>query len=149
MMHQADDPNIRRYPHELEARLRHLPAEQSEEILQGIKDHISDALSRGNAMGTRWKLWEKIVGTLILPGGIAGALLIATVPVRFSGSTSSSGTGIPSSTVADSGADVLGTALPIMAMVVTLALPLIVGIYLLIAGLRREQTSMRAAQLTA
>jgi len=212
MMHQADDPNIRKYLHELDARLRHLPAEQSEEILQGITDHISDALSRGSSsvadvpgslgtpeevargaaaervptatppwrestpwvvlttlllvfggfiagfgwflglaglwMGTRWKLWEKIVGTVVLPGGLAGAVTILVVPVSYTSLTSESVTLTPDSSMA-SGAEVLGPVLSIIATIATLALPLIVGIYLLIVGLRREQTTMRAAQLTA
>jgi len=209
MMNNADDPNISKYLHELAARLGHLPAEQSEEILQGIKDHISDALARGNGsvadvlgslgspeevargvagdrvpaaspswrtstlwvvlstmflvfggfivgfgwffglaglwMGTRWKLWEKIVGTVALPGGIAGALVVVTVPVSYEVVTSDSGAMPP--TVF--GIESLGTTLPIIATVATLALPLVVGVYLLTVGLRREQSTMRAAQLTA
>lgn len=198
MNHSIKEPDVRSYLADLEVRLAHLPGEQSEEILFGVREHIAEAMDRGGQstaeilaglgspddiaagvaapdvpaqqgkaqtpvrtpllesslwvalttillafggflyivgwfvglaglwMGTRWKIWEKIMGTVLFPGGVLGSIYIATLPVR---STLTSGT-VPTDPVLD-------TFLPAAATIAFMCLPLLVNVYLLVVGLRR------------
>lgn len=220
MNHDLAAPEIRNYLAAIQARLAQLPAEQSEEILFGVREHIAEALERGGQstaeilaglgspddiaaglagsdmdgsgahdfatpfpsaqfppgapqkqlpaqrhqsstlwvvatcillpfgaflagigwlfgvaglwMGTRWKTWEKIMGTVLIPGGVPGALLLAILPVRQTLSF-----GSPGDEVIISDYNPLGISLPELAIAVVLALPIIVALYLLIVGLVR------------
>lgn len=208
MKNNIDSPEVRSYLAALEARLAHLPADQSEEILFGIREHIAEALERGGPsapevlsslgspddvlaglagpftevapparlkalqqpairpsyqsstlwvvataillpfgiflagvgylfglaglwMGTRWKLWEKIAGTLLFPGGVLGALYISFLPIWHP---------LPAIQTTAAEASIQDPLLPGMSLaatVVTVCIPIIVAIYLLVAGLRR------------
>ncbi len=212
MKHDIDNPEVRSYLAAVEARLAHLPADQSEEILFGVREHIAEALARGGQsaaevlaslgspddvltgysadtpqpvahqtasqpaarssfqsstlwvvataillpfgifaagvgylfglaglwMGTRWKVWEKIVGTLLFPGGVLGAIFVARVAVWIP-------TPATDSTAAE--VSIPDPMLPGMGAGATVALiciPILVAVYLLVVGLRRGH----AAQLT-
>lgn len=220
MKNTIGDAEVRNYLASLEARLAQLPADQLEEILFGVQEHIAEALERGGQstaeilaglgspddiaaglggsdpegsgpyvsatplagsqfppsalqlphpaqrhqsstlwavvtcilipfggflagigwlfgvaglwMGTRWKTWEKIMGTVLIPGGVPGALLLAILPVRQTLSF-----GSPGDEVIISDYNPLGFSLPELAIAVVLALPIIVALYLLIVGLVR------------
>ncbi|MHA7175711.1 HAAS signaling domain-containing protein [Arthrobacter sp. Sr24] len=47
MKRTVEAPEVRNYLAALEARLAHLPADQSDEILFGVREHITEALARG------------------------------------------------------------------------------------------------------
>ncbi|WP_207346441.1 hypothetical protein [Arthrobacter sp. E3] len=142
MMNRRDDEEVQQYLSALEARLSQLPTDQSEEILFGVREHITEAVSRGDRpvpevlaslgspddvlaemaglvagrhneggrapttprwrstspwvpltvvllafggfllgvgwfagvtclwMGARWKTWEKVLGSVLFPGGV-------------------------------------------------------------------------------
>ncbi|PYI38272.1 hypothetical protein CVS30_11090 [Arthrobacter psychrolactophilus] len=202
MNHDTDIPEVRHYLAALETRLAQLPPEQSEEIVFGVREHISDALSRddrslaeilaalgtpddvasgladtappppltsypqpaaalrrqsstlwvvataillpfgaflagvgwlfgvaGLWMGTRWRTWEKILGTLVLPFGVVGARYLAFLPLWG-----------PLGTDAQTSNPLEGAVFPGLSLGGTVALacvPLAVASYLLIVGLRR------------
>lgn len=198
MKNDIDEAEVRSYLSALEARLEHLPGEQSEEILFGVREHIAEARARGNRqvadvlaalgtpddvlaglaapdavaptvhptappryqsstlwvvascillpfgaflagigwlfgvaglwMGTRWKTWEKIMGTVMLPGGVVGSIYVMVLPVRQTVSR-----GIPTPGASDPVVDMF----PIVAAVAVICLPILVAIYLLVVGLRR------------
>lgn len=201
MKHDFDNPEVRSYLHAVETRLAQLPAEQSEEILFGIREHISEAQARGGQstaevlislgspddvvaglaipgmpvprvappaprpayqssalwvvataillpfgvllagvgwlfgvaglwMGTRWKVWEKIMGTVIFPGGVLGSFYLLVTPV-WSSVESSSGP------VSPGAVEPVVPMLPVISAMVVLCLPIAVATYLLVAGLRR------------
>lgn len=208
MNHATETPEVRSYLAALEERLTQLPDEQSEEILFGVREHISDAMSRGDRsvpeilaalgtpddvasglaetasplsptsymqagpstpqrqssnlwvvataillpfgiflagigwlfgvaglwMGTRWKTWEKVVGTVLLPGGVLGAQVLAFWPIWGPFGTN----------IQQSGANALeGAMFPGLSFGGTMALmclPVAVAGYLLIVGLRRGPT---------
>lgn len=202
MKHITEQSEVHNYLAALEARLANVPAEQSEEILFGVREHITEALARGEQSvtevltslgspddvlaevvatgpavpapapapapsyrdsalwviltvvllpfggfligigwllgvaglwaGTRWKLWEKIVGTALFPGGLAGVFYFLSRGVW----ESSSG---PVEAASDFGP--AEPIIPIMSLVatsLTLALPLPVAVYLLLMGLIRR-----------
>ena len=203
MMNRLDGQEVQKYLSALEARLSHLPADQSKEILFGVREHISEDLSRGNRpvsevlaslgnpddvladmagpdssrssgegraptaprwrstspwvaltvvllafggflagigwfagvtclwMGTRWKTWEKIIGTILLPGGFVGALWIVAMPV------SSTVTRVPDVHASTSPANPVLDMMPLAAAIAFISVPLLVGVYLLVVGLRR------------
>ena len=221
MKRTIGDAAVRSYLSALEARLGQLPADQSEEILFGVQEHIAEAQERGGQstaeilaglgspddiaaglagtgmdtsgphdftkllpgaqfppgapqnqpsaqrfqsstlwvvatvillpfgaflagigwlfgvaglwMGTRWKLWEKILGTVLIPGGVPGALFLAILPVRQTLSF-----GSPGDEVIISDYNPLGFSLPELTFVVIFALPILVALYLLIVGLIRR-----------
>ncbi len=208
MKHEIDDPQVRHYLAALKARLYQLPADQFEEIVFGVREHIADALERGGQsvddilaglgspddiatglatpdapgpgqrqpipfaqqptqrpqssilwlvgtcillpfggfvvgigwllgvaglwMGMRWQLWEKVMGTILIPGGVPAALLLAGLPVRQT--LASSG---PEGEVIISDYNPLGFSLPEVSFVIILALPILAALYLLIVGLVR------------
>lgn len=208
MTHDIEEVQIRGYLAALEARLAHLPADQSEEILFSVREHIAQAMERGGQstgevlaclgspdeiaggmaeapvrgpvqqlpppapaqryqsstlwvvascillpfggylagigwlfgvaglwMGTRWKTWEKIVGTVLLPLGVLGAQILAFLPIW--------GPLIITSTQDSSGNALQGPLIPGLSLGGTIALtclPAAVAIYLLIIGLRRGPT---------
>lgn len=83
-------------------------------------------------MGTRWKVWEKIVGTLLFPGGLAGVSFFLSRGVWESSSTP---------VEANAGSDPVNPLMPdasLIATLVILAIPLLVAVYLLIVGLMRH-----------
>lgn len=205
MKHSIDDKRLSDYLAQLQSRLTLEFADQTEEILYGVREHMADALDRGLAapeiiaglgspediaagmaaqstgaprpatppavgktegyrdstvwhvltcillpfggfiagfgwlfgvaglwMGTRWKIWEKIMGTVILPGGVSGAFLLANLPV--------------SQTLSDENGVVedhnpLGFTVPEAWFWVALALPLAVAVYLLVVALRRGSSA--------
>lgn len=210
MKRDIDDPQVRSYLSALETRLAQLPAEQSEEILFGVREHIDQAMERGGQsmaeilaglgspddiaadvagmsttpnravapttiskapaplhpryqsstlwvvgtcillpfggflagigwllgvaglwMGTRWKLWEKIMGTVIVPGGLPVALMLAILPIRITGQSVSTGAGTTEEV------NPLLPTLPDFAFVLVLVLPVLVALYLMIVGLIR------------
>lgn len=195
MKHGFNNPEVHSYLHAVETRLAHLPADQSEEILFGMREHITEALARGGQsaqevlrslgspddvvaglaipgvavprmtqatprpayqsstlwvvavtillpfgvllagigwlfgvaglwMGTRWKVWEKIMGTVIFPGGFLGGMIIARLPLW--------GAPSPGPTV-----EPIIPGLPLAATAAMTCLPIAVAVYLLVAGLRR------------
>ncbi|WP_283461024.1 hypothetical protein [Arthrobacter sp. H35-D1] len=208
MMNRLDGQEVQKYLSALEARLSHLPADQSEEILFGVQEHISEDLSRGNRpvsevlaslgnpddvladmagpdssrssgdgraptaprwrstspwvaltavllviggflagigwfagvaclwMGTRWKTWEKILGTCLFPGGVLGALYFARLipwsvdPIL---GTTSSGPAEP-----------VIPGLPLVATILIMCIPLIMAGYLMVAGLLRRPRPAKA-----
>lgn len=79
-------------------------------------------------MGTRWKTWEKIMGTVLLPGGIAGSVVLAAMPFWFGASGQSS---------TQDGTNPLIPGLPIGGVLALVCLPILVAVYLLVVGLRR------------
>ena len=205
MKHATDSPEVGNYLAALEARLIHLPADQSEEILFGVREHIAEAMARGSQstaeviaslgspddvltgyladtpppvlqqpiapptapqnyqsstlwvvatvillpfgvflagigylfglaglwMGKRWKLWEKIMGTLLFPGGMLGAFYATFMPFWVA----------PVSVRGDTAeATISNPVLPGMGLIAGVAmmcLPIIVAVYLLVVGLRR------------
>lgn len=203
MTHDIEEGQVRSYLAALEARLAHLPADQSEEILFGVREHIGQAMERGGQstgevlaglgspdeiaggvaaaeapvrgpvqqlpppappqryqsstlwvvascillpfggflagigwlfgvaglwMGTRWKLWEKILGTVLLPGGVLGSFYVLATPVRQT---------VTRGDPAPGGSDPVIDMLPIVASVLVFGLPILVAVYLLVVGLRR------------
>lgn len=214
MKHDIDNPAIRSYLSAVEARLVQLPADQSEEILFGIREHIADALERGGQtpeevlaslgspddvlggmatqppalhpmsapqyppawqqplpqpaarppyqsstlwvvatvillpfgiflagvgylfglaglwMGTRWKVWEKIMGTVLFPGGMLGALYATFLPLWNSPVAGSSDS---AEAVAQ---NPLLPGMGLAASSAMLCVPIIVAVYLLVVGLR-------------
>lgn len=199
-------PEVRNYLAALEVRLAHLPADQSEEILFGVREHITEALARGSQstaeviaslgspddvlagyiadtpapapnqsvaqpaarqsyqsstlwvvataiflpfgiflagvgylfelaglwMGTRWKLWEKIMGTLLFPGGMLGAFYATFMPFWVSSVSVREDT---------AEATMSNPLLPGMDFVAGLAMtciPILVAVYLLVVGLIRR-----------
>ena len=225
MMHGIDEPEVRSYLAALQARLAYLPADQSDEILFGVREHIAEAMERGGQsaagilaglgspddiaaglsaadapvpgparqlppalpqaapaqqppqaapaqqppqaapaqrrqdstlwvaatcillpfgvflagigwffgvaglwMGTRWKRWEKIMGTVLLPGGVLGAGYLAVLPWRMLAGPAQD---------AASGSNPILPGLPLGGTLVLASLPILVAIYLLVAGLRR------------
>lgn len=202
MKNDIDEAEVRSYLSALEARLEHLPGEQSEEILFGVQEHIAEARARGDRqvadvlaalgtpddvlaglaapdavvprkvhptappryqsstlwvvtscillpfgaflagigwlfgvaglwMGTRWKTWEKIMGTLVFPGGVVGGLYLSILPVRTMASTVSNGSGDNALEAA------MFPGLSAGATLVALCIPVAVAVYLLVIGLRR------------
>lgn len=91
-------------------------------------------------MGTRWKTWEKIVGTVVLPGGLFGSMFLLSTGVwQSSGSTSSVSVSPMdgSTTPMDAGTNPLIPAFPTVAAIIVILLPIAVAVYLLVVGLRR------------
>lgn len=214
MNHQIDIPEIESYLSALEARLANLPADQSEEIMFGVREHIAEALERGNQsaaqvlaslgspddilaglqepgiqhplldqqykqpmhqpttkqaerpgyqsstlwvvataillpfgiflagvgylfglaglwMGTRWRVWEKIMGTVLLPGGFLGAMYISFLPIWNRGPAAGT-TGAEVSL-----GDVMFPGMSFGASIATACVPILVAVYLLVVGLRR------------
>ncbi len=208
--HPIDSPEVRSYLAALEARLAHLPTDQSAEIMFGVREHIAEALERGGKslsevlaslgrpddvlaglpgsdttalpamqqpvpqqqprppyqsstfwlvataillpfgiflagvgylfglaglwMGTRWKLWEKIAGTLLFPGGVLGAMYLSLLPVWNTPVDTRSGA--PEVSLQD----VMLPGMSLGASVVTAFIPVIVAVYLLVVGVRRGDT---------
>ena len=199
MTQGIEEPEVRSYLAALQARLAHLPADQTDEILFGVREHIAEAMERGGQpatgilaglgspddiaaglaapdaparqlpqaaparrhqdstmwvvatcillpfgvflagigwlfgvaglwMGTRWKRWEKIMGTVLLPGGVLGAGYLAALPFRMVAGPAQD---------AASGSNPLLPGLPLGGTLVLASLPVIVAVYLLVAGLRR------------
>lgn len=205
MTHDTEEAEVHSYLAAIEARLAHLPADQSEEIVFGVREHIAQAMERGGQstgevlaglgtpddiagglaaadapvrgpgqplpqpapaprhqsstlwvvvscillpfggflagigwlfgvaglwMGTRWKLWEKILGTCIVPGGTFGALALSRL-VSWPGSP----------TAESGGSDPVLPGMPLAGTVALMAVPVLVAIYLLVAGLRRPSAT--------
>lgn len=227
MNHQIDSPEVGSYLSALEARMANLPADQSEEILFGVREHIAEALERGGQsttevlislgspddiiagltdpgltgtgmqhinvqqpptqqtlvqqprlqqpgrpnyqsstlwvvataillpfgiflagvgylfglaglwMGTRWKLWEKIMGTLLFPGGMLGAFYATVLPNRLPPALSEtdSAQGIAQ--------DPFIPGMGLAAGLAMMCIPIIVAVYLLVSGLRRHPDTVR------
>ena len=228
MNHDLAAPEVRSYLAAIQARLAQLPAEQSEEILFGVREHIAEALERGGQstaeilaglgspddiaaglagsdmdgsgahdfakpfpsaqfppgapqkqlpahryqsstlwvvataillpfgaflagigwlfgvgglwMGTRWKTWEKVVGTVVLPGGLFGSMYLLVTGV-WESSGSASGVSVTSTDgntppTFDSVEPVV-PMLPTVAAIIVILLPIAVAVYLLVVGLRR------------
>lgn len=89
-------------------------------------------------LGTRWKTWEKIMGTVLFPGGLVGSLWMGLVAASAVGTTTSATvtTGMTNGGV-DSAVNPLLPVLPGPAAVALILLPLAVAVYLLVVGLRR------------
>lgn len=94
-------------------------------------------------MGTRWKLWEKIMGTVILPGGLLGSSWLVFMTGPLAGIES----GGPVEGVVINGSwqatppEPVVPMLPIVLSVAAFALPIAVALYLLVVGLRRGSSS--------
>lgn len=79
-------------------------------------------------MGTRWKVWEKVMGTVLLPGGIVGAQILSrliTLPPRAP--TSENPIVV----------DPFFPGLPLGWTIAVTCIPIAVALYLLVVGLRR------------
>lgn len=223
MKNDIDSPEVRSYLAAVEARLAHLPADQSEEILFGIREHIAEALERGGQsapevlsslgspddvltglagnftapppalpqttvlqqtarqppvsqhpaahqtarqdypsstlwvvatgillpfgiflagigylfglaglwMGTRWKVWEKIAGTLLFPGGVLGAMYLSFLPI-WNPQPAAHTNAAHGSLV-----EPILSGMSLGASAATACIPIIVAVYLLVVGLRR------------
>lgn len=197
MKNDIESPEVRSYLAALKTRLADLPADQSEEIFFGIREHIAEALERGGQsapevltslgspddvlaglagsftaapparqghrssalwvvataillpfgiflagagylfglaglwMGTRWKLWEKIAGTLLFPGGILGAMYLSFLPIW------NPQPALQPTAAEGSIPEPILPGMPFGATVATACIPIIVAVYLLVAGLRR------------
>ncbi|MDO5753260.1 DUF1700 domain-containing protein [Arthrobacter sp.] len=202
MMNRRDEQEVQQYLSALEARLSQLPTDQSEEILFGVREHITEAVSRGDRpvsevlaslgspddvlaemvglddgrksggvrvtttprwrstspwvavtvvllafggfllgvgwfaglaclwMGTRWKTWEKVIGTVLFPGGVLGALYFARlIPWRADLAPEAMNTGPVEPVI---------PGLPLTATILIMIIPLIMAGYLLVAGLLRQ-----------
>ncbi len=79
-------------------------------------------------MGTGWKRWEKIMGTVLLPGGVLGAGFLAILPWRMLAGTAQD---------AASGSNLILPGLTIGGTLALASLPILVAVYLLVSGLRR------------
>ncbi len=209
MMNRLDEQEVQQYLSALEARLSLLPADQSEEILFGVREHISEAISRGDRpvsevlaslgnpddvlaetagpdaalnsgdsrvttiprwrstspwlaltvvlltfggfllgvgwlagvaclwLGTRWKTWEKVIGTILLPGGVLGALYFARV---IPWPADPAPEGVNTGTV-----EPVIPGLPLTATILIMCIPLIMAGYLLVAGLLRQPPPAKAS----
>lgn len=207
-MNRLESQEVQKYLSALEARLTHLSADQSEEILFGVREHIFEDLSRGNRpvsevlaslgnpdevlgymtdpgssrsgeqcraptaprwrstspwvvltavllamggfllgfgwiagvvglwMGTRWRLWEKIAGTCLFPGGVLGALYFARlIPWSVDPSLGTNGS-VP--------VEPFVPGLPWGTTILLMCIPFIMAGYLIVAGLRRQPRPTKA-----
>ncbi|WP_343319921.1 hypothetical protein AAFM46_05080 [Arthrobacter sp. TMP15] len=83
-------------------------------------------------MGTRWKLWEKVIGTALLPGGVFGGWVLPRLILW------------PMAPSTNGGSEPVIPGLPPGATAILLCVPVLVCVYLVVTGFRRPSAHLSA-----